>query len=80
MTPTITNLHRAAWARLALSTFVRETENGTTLSQLGNEDLSAAIADLISDLLHLALLGKLDPKYIIEQAQANFAAELSEEA
>ncbi len=79
MTSTITNLHRAAWAKLALATFVKETENGTALNRLGNEDLSDAVADLISDLLHLALLGNLDPEHIIEQARANFAAELSEE-
>ena len=80
MTNTITNLLRARWAKFALATFVTETENGNAVDRLGNEDFSNAIADLISDLLHLALLRKLAPERIIEQAQANFAAELSEEA
>jgi hypothetical protein len=79
MTPTITNLHRAGRAKLALATFVKETENGTAADRLSNEDLSDAIADLISDLLHLALFKKFDPEHIIEQARANFAAELVEE-
>lgn len=78
MTATITNLHRAGWAKLALSTFVKETDNGL-IGQLRAEDLGHAIADLITDLLHLALLKKLDPEHITQQARANFASEISEE-
>jgi hypothetical protein len=75
----LTNLHRAASAQNALATFVAENWSDTKVNRLQAEDLSDAISDLISDILHLALLKKLDPEHVLAQARANFDAELTEE-
>jgi hypothetical protein len=79
MTTTITNRHRAAWAKTPLDIFVKETWGIATANRLQPEDVSDAIADLISDLLHLALRRRLDPKDILTRAKANFYADLGEE-
>jgi hypothetical protein len=71
------NFQRAAWARHALRTFVKQTDR-TTICQLDRQELSDAIADLISDLLHFANQRGLYPDCIIAQAQTNYDAELVE--
>lgn len=76
---TTTNLHRAAWAKNALAIFVDETWTDTTINRMTPEDFGSAITDLISDLLHLAILKRLDPEQVIDRAKSNFNAELAEE-
>jgi hypothetical protein len=77
MTNGPTNFQRAAWARHALRTFVKQTDR-ITIGQLRPQDLSDAIADLICDLLHFANQRGLHPESIVAQAQANYDAELAE--
>ena len=79
MTVSITNLHRAAWAKNALNTFVRETREVTSADKLSREDLEDALTDLTGDLLHLACLKRCDPETILERARSHFDAELVEE-
>ena len=79
MTANVTNIHRAAWAKNALDTFIRETWEVTSADRLSRDDLEDALSDLISDLLHLASLRRHDAEAILTRAKSNFDAELVEE-
>ena len=43
-------------------------------------DSSSSIADLVTDLLHLAHANDIDPDYIIRMAQMHYDAEVEKEA
>jgi hypothetical protein len=79
MTNAIANLHRAARGKTALAVIVEETRAGTSIDEMDNEELSAAIADLITDLFQLAHYASLHPQKVMSQAWTNFRAEQVEE-
>lgn len=74
------NEQRADWAANALDTFTRETYGGRPFDGLpgGGEmgpqygDDYTAIADLIGDLLHVAVRKGFDPHELLRMAVANF--------
>lgn len=79
MTHANSNIQRAAWAADALNRFAQTTWATSGIDRMHPQDQSDAIADLITDLLHLAHLRGLHPDRLIAQAQMHFDAELQEE-
>jgi hypothetical protein len=75
MTNPISNLHRAAHAKAALTAFIEEARPCTPVDRMDPEELSDTISDLIADLLHLAGYATLDTRRILTQARTNFHAE-----
>lgn len=67
-----TNEERAVTAMAAL-------ESQEKYRDVWPEALAESIADLVTDLLHLARLNDIEPDYIIHMAQIHFDAEVEEE-
>lgn len=80
------NSDRAAWAESAVNTFGTETYCGRTFTATvidqpnEGDDAYTMCQDLISDILHLAVLHGWDASEIVRKAVANFDDELSETA
>jgi hypothetical protein len=75
-----TNVQRALWAKRALIVFTAETYSGDHPDTMHQEDLEAAVGDLICDLLHFTRYHpRLDAVAIHAHAYSMFEQELAEE-
>ena len=70
-----TNAERAEWAVNALATFTAETFGGEHPDAMHDDDLEAAVTDLISDVLHLAERSGFDPQRVLERANCHYRTE-----
>jgi hypothetical protein len=82
--PVVTNADRAAWAEEALATFVRRVHRNAMPHEMNPVEREDAIADLITDLLHLALRESnaheaATPNQLLERAGAMFLTECIED-
>lgn len=70
-----TNAERAEWALNALAMFTAETFGGEHPDAMHDDDLEAAVTDLICDLLHLAECNGFDPQRVVERANSHYRTE-----
>lgn len=70
-----TNANRVGWARNALATLTAETFGGEHPDAMHDDDLEAAVTDLICDLLHLAERSGFDPQRVLERANSHYRTE-----
>jgi hypothetical protein len=70
-----TNAARAGWARTALARFTAATFGGEHPDTMHDDDLEAAVTDLICDLLHLVERSGFDPQRVVERANSHYRTE-----
>lgn len=80
MTTVPTNTERAERGLIALSAYTTKMFDDGNPETLHRDNLEAAIADLIADLMHLAASRGFDAEVVAARAHLHYEAEVREEA